>query len=210
MNKKPLFPFLNPGQSSVNDKPILKCLSFGEDDPLATADSAKAQQLNKSITKGSRTVLKTYPYEKTVLDGLVVLDGTGVVAFPDNVLVFDEGKDDYSFQGEVNNRLTLRFGYSEETNSNLCVAKFGDNTFKLPNIVLFRGHLEKDTDDDEDIEFEDECDATVTVVYIAKYGILEVSYNSELPSSRAVDVLYSMLLNILLGNKTEKRLEDNE
>lgn len=35
-------------------------------------------------------VLKTYRFDKTVFDGAVVLDGQGVVVFPDELLVFDE------------------------------------------------------------------------------------------------------------------------
>lgn len=80
MNRKPLYPLANLWNHSLNDDSIRKEFSFGKNDPLATADSAKAQQLNKSITKSSRTVLKAYPYDKTVIDGFVVLDGTGVVS----------------------------------------------------------------------------------------------------------------------------------
>ena len=211
MNKKPLFPSAKPGNYSLNDDSISKELSFGEDDPLATADSLKLQQLYRSISKDGRMVLKTHSFSETVFDGSVVLGGIGAVAFSDNVLIFDEGKDYLDSTVNTNRKITIRFGQSKETNGNLCVSKFGDDTFKVPNIVLFRGHLEKETDDDdEDIEYADECDLTVTLVYIAKYGLLEVSYNSELPSSRAVDTLYSLLLSILFGNTKEKRIEPNE
>ena len=211
MNKKTLFPLAKPGNYSLNDDSISKELSFGEDNPLATADSLKLQQLYRSISKDGRMVLKTHSFSETVFDGSVVLDGRGAVVFSDNVLIFDEGKDYLDSTVNTNRKLIIRLGQSKETNGNLCVAKFGDDTFKLPNIVLFRGHLEKETDDDdEDIEYADECDLTVTLVYIAKYGLLEVSYNSELPSSLAVDTLYSLLLSILFSNTKEKRIEPNE
>ena len=65
MNKKPLFPLAKPGNYSLNDDSISKELSFGEDNPLATADSLKLQQLYRSISKDGRNAKRLF--KKTLL-----------------------------------------------------------------------------------------------------------------------------------------------
>jgi len=138
--------------------------------------------------------------------GMALAKAKGTVVTGERIIQFDAGEVPASEVINNNPYLTLRFGHSSMTDSDICMLKNGDDTFEASLMVMLRGHLVKE---DIECDVEDYTDESVSVLYFANKGICEVSFGAESPSSRANDLVFSALSEILFGSDVTGRLNNN-
>lgn len=176
------------------------------DDPRSSRNNETLGKIYRSIDKHDRCTIKVRPDEATTINGMALGKAKGTVVTGERIIRFDAGEDP---AGEVINNnpyLTLRFGHSSMTDSDICMLKNGD-TFEAPLMVMLRGHLV--TEDNECDDVEDFTEESISVFYFANKGICEVSFGAESPSARANDLVFSALSEILFGSDVTGRLNNN-
>lgn len=176
------------------------------DDPRSSMNNETLGKIYRSIDKHDRCTIKVRPDKATSINGMVLAKAKGTVVTGERIIQFDAGEVPAVEVINNNPYLTLRLGHSSMTDSDICMLKNGDDTFEVPLMVMLRGHL---VTEDNECDVEDYTDESVSVFYFANKGICEVSFGAESPSSRANDLVFSALSEILFGSDVTGRLNNN-
>ena len=155
--------------------------------------SASAEELYKSFRKedDDYCIIKSRRDKPTTLKNEKFSSAYGIAIFPDGIIPFNDGNHQSNSDIPLNLNFNMKFGTNTITKDKLCVAKFFDNTYKLPDMVILRGCLEAI---EKSKHKDNELMETFTLFYLANQNVFDIAYNVEVPSSKAVDRIYSVLL----------------